>query len=144
MKPKRLSSNSKCQYMANDSLYTQFFPCRSRSVGCNSFSFPYLNQNGQTKDYALLILSHPRSSINIYPHSPGTLLSIRCPYIIPPCGSPSPPPLCSGSNCISVSILMMAMQASTALLSCRTLLMLGSSTPTLTISLTLPSVRSSP
>lgn len=64
-------------------------------------------------------------------------------YIIPPCGSPSPP-LFSGSSLISVSILIIAIQASTALFNCRTLLMLGSMTPIFTISTTFPRLRSSP
>lgn len=54
------------------------------------------------------------------------------------------PPLCSGSNLISVSILMIAMHASTALFNCFTLLMLGSNTPILTMSAVLPLDRSSP
>ncbi len=47
------------------------------------------------------------------------------------CPCPSSPPLCSGSSLIRVSILMTAIQASTALFNCFTLLMLGSKTPAL-------------
>jgi len=49
-----------------------------------------------------------------------------------------------GSSLMSVSILMIAMQASTALLSCLTLLMLGSKTPIFTTSTTLPLIKSRP
>lgn len=47
------------------------------------------------------------------------------------CPCPSSPPLCSGSSLINVSILITAIHASTALFSCLTLLILGSSTPPL-------------
>lgn len=61
---------------------------------------------------------------------------LQCPWPSS-CGS-------GGSSLINVSILIMAIQASTALLSCLTLLMLGSSTPILTTSVTFPLIKSKP
>lgn len=78
---------------------------------------------------ALLLLFIPLSLIRSRGSSKTSLLSLPLQW---PCPSSSPPPLCSGSSLISVSMRMTAMHASTALFSCRTLLMLGSSTPALT------------
>lgn len=58
-----------------------------------------------------------------------------------PCPSSS---LCSGSSLIKVSILIIEIQASTADFNCRILLMLGSKTPALISSTTLPFNRSNP
>lgn len=65
-------------------------------------------------------------------------------YICPCPSSSPPPPRCSGSNLINVSIRIIATHASTALFNCLTLLILGSSTPALTQSCTFPLLRSSP
>lgn len=58
-----------------------------------------------------------------------------------PCPSSS---LCSGSSLIKVSILIIEIQASTADFNCRILLILGSKTPALISSTTLPFNKSNP
>ena len=69
----------------------------------------------------------------------------RLPFYLATCQCPCPSSsLFSGSSLIMVSILIIATQASTALLSCLILLMLGSNTPIFTLSTTRPLLKSSP
>jgi hypothetical protein len=97
----------------------------ARPLGA-AFQFPVLLWRGNKYIRAL--------SASLIQYSTRTQCIFSCPS----------PPLCSGSNLISVSILMMAIHASTALFSCFTLLILGSNTPILTTSAVLPLSRSSP
>jgi len=92
-----------------------------------------------------LLLSCALKYARLYKYKSEMEDSTRTPSIHAQCISSSPPPpLCSGSSLMIVSIRMIATQASTALFNCFTLLTLGSSTPILSMSMTLPCVRSSP